>query len=132
MARLIHILLEMAMRHYDEVGRFEHEGFTVVVDKTWEDFDPWEFFDEWEETRETLYDKINRGVLDWFMLRVRVMLESHVLAVEYLGGCLYECDKVEDVLTDGVVENMLYEALPIARENAKRHLSLLQNVLVGA
>jgi hypothetical protein len=114
------------MRHYDEIARFQREGFEVIVDKTWEDIDPWSQLSECYDDREELYRKINDGDLDWFMLRVRAMLNGHELAVKYLGGCLYDWNRVSDVLTDGTVEDCLLEVLPEARAEAQRLLGSLQ------
>jgi len=117
------------MRFYDEIAQFEREGFTVVVEKTWEDIDPGGELSDCFASKQELYNKIDLGELEWFVLRVRVMLDDHILATEYLGGCLYDRDKIADVLTDGIVEDMLYRALPDAREKALRHANKLLNVL---
>ena len=117
------------MRHYDEIAQFERDGFTVVVDKTYEDIDPWSQLNECFDDRDELYRKINDGDLDWFMLRVRVMLQGHELAAKYLGGCLYDWNKVTDVLTDGTVEDCLLEVLPEARVEALRLVRALQAAL---
>jgi len=117
------------MRHYDELAQFQRLGFTVIVDKTWEDIDPWDQLSECYDSRDELYRKINDGDLDWFMLRVRVMLNGHELAVKYLGGCLYNWNSVSDVLTDGTVEDCLLEVLPEAKEEALRLVGALQAIL---
>ncbi len=116
------------MRHYDELARFERDGFDIVVDKTWEDLNPRDCFDFDEE--EELFRKIEDGTYDWFMLRVRVMVEDMELACEYLGGCCYEDAK--EVLTDGTVEDQLYSALAEAKTKvygiAKRFAALSEQV----
>jgi hypothetical protein len=63
--------------------------------------------------------KIDRGELDWFMLRVRVMHEDVELAVNYVGGFLYE--DAREVLTDGVAEDMIQESL----DEAKKRVPIL-------
>lgn len=101
-------------KHYDELARFERKGFDVIVDKTWEDIALRDCFDD------TCYDirdmerRVNDGLLDWFMLRVRVMLGSTELSSQYLGGCLYE--DAREVLTDGTAENLIHEAMVEAVE----------------
>jgi hypothetical protein len=117
------------MRHYEEIGQFERDGFTIVVDKTWEDIDPWSQLNECFDDRDELYRKINDGDLEWFMLRVRAMLNGHELAAKYLGGCLYDWNKVADVLTDGTVEDCLLEVLPEARVEALQLIRALQTAL---
>ena len=104
------------MRHYEELATYERDGFTVIVDKTWEDIDPWDSLSECFDSKEQLYEDINSCKYDWFMLRVRAMLDGNEMGSAYLGGCLYE--NPEDVLTDGTAEDMIHEAVTEAREYA--------------
>ena len=103
------------MRYYDELVRFEdREGFEIIVDKTWEDIALRDCFDD------TCYDiadmerKVNDGSLDWFMLRVRALVDGHELAAEYLGGCLYE--DARECLTDGTAEDLIETAVINAKK----------------
>lgn len=104
------------MRHYDELARFERNGFEIIVDKTYEDIDPWDQLSECFDDRKQLYADIDSCKYDWFMLRVRAMFDGHEMGCTYLGGCLYE--NAKDVLTDGTVEDQLIEVLAEAREAA--------------
>lgn len=108
----------MMTRYYDEIGTFERDGFTVIVDKTWEDIDPWSQLSECFDSKKALYEDIDSGKFDWFMLRVRVMFDEHEFGVSYLGGCLYE--NAAEVLTDGTVEDCLVEAMSEAKVGALR------------
>ena len=101
------------MRYYDELARYEREGFDIIVDKTWEDINPRDSFDWSEEEMDQLVKDIDNGKTEWFMLRVRAFVEGNELGSAYLGGCLYE-DRFE-VLTDGTAEDMIYEALKEAK-----------------
>ena len=103
-------------RDYDELATYERDGYTIIVDKTWEDLDPRGQFEE-SDLAEIL-EKINNYTYDWFMLRVRVLAEGVELGSAYLGGCLYE-DSCE-VLTDGTAEDMIYEAMAEAKANVYR------------
>ena len=79
------------------------------MDKTWED-DPVEFcFDDTCYDLDEIRRKIDSCVYDWFMLRVRVLVEGLELGNAYLGGCLYE--DARECLTDGTAEDMIAEAL---------------------
>jgi len=97
------------------------------VDKTWEDLHPQDSFDTSidPDTGKPYYDiqdmcrKIDRGDLDWFMLRVRVMHEDVELAVNYVGGFLYE--DATEVLRDGTAEDMIWETV----EEAKKRVPTL-------
>jgi hypothetical protein len=117
------------MRHYDEIGSFTRDGFTIIVDKSYEDIDPWDQLSECFDDRQQLYKDIENCKYEWFMLRVRVMLSGHELGSHYLGGCLYDYDKVKDVLTDGTVEDQLIEVLREEREEARKLQGSLQKVL---
>ena len=113
------------MRHYDELAVYQRDGFEVIVDKTWEDIHPDQLFER-EDVAE-ICDKIDRGVYDWFMLRVRVMLDGHELGSHYLGGCCYE--DAREVLTDGTAEDCIYAAMEEARREARRLVGSLQRVI---
>ncbi len=105
------------MRHYEEIARFDREGFEIIVDKTWEDIDPWDQLSECFDDRKQLYADIDNGKYDWFMLRVRAMINGAEMGSTYLGGCLYE--DAREVLTDGTVEDQLITVLEEARQNAR-------------
>ena len=115
------------MRDYTTLAELDREGFNVIVDKTWEDLHPQDSFDTSidPDTGLPYYDiedmcrKIDRGDLDWFMLRVRVMHEDVELAVNYVGGFLYE--DATEVLRDGTAEDMIWEAV----EEAKKRVPIL-------
>jgi hypothetical protein len=115
------------MRHYDELAVYQREGFEVIVDKTWEDIDVAQCFDDSCYDIQEMRDKINSYHLDWFMLRVRVMLDGHELGSHYLGGCLYE--DAREVLKDGTAEDCIYAAMQEAREEARRLVGSLQRVI---
>ena len=113
------------MRYYEELARLERDGFDVIVDKTWEEIDVADCFDDSCYNIQELYDDINRGKLDWFMLRVRVSVDGHELGSSYLGGCLYE--DAREVLSDGTAEDQIFMAL----EEAKRAVWPLMRRLQG-
>ena len=102
------------MQHYYELARYERGGFDIIVDKTWEDLHPRDCFDDTCYDIEELERKVNDGIYDWFMIRVRVFFKEHEMAVNHLGGCLYE--RPEEILTDGTAEDMIQETLYDAQE----------------
>lgn len=106
------------MRDYTELARYEREGFEVIVDKTWEDISLRHCFDDSCYDIEEMERKVNSYDLDWFMLRVRVMLDGHELGSHYLGGCLYE--DAREVLKDGTAEDCIGEALHEAKQEVRR------------
>ncbi len=106
------------MRHYEEIGSFERNGFLIIVDKTYEDIDPWDQLSECFDSKKQLYADIDSGKYEWFMLRTRALLDGHELGCTYLGGCLYE--DAEQVLADGTVEDQLIEVLHEAKQEVKR------------
>jgi hypothetical protein len=115
------------MRYYDELATYEREGFEVIVDKSWEDLSVRDCFDDTVTDIEAIIKDIERGHLEWFMLRVRVMLDGHELGSHYLGGMLYE--DPSECLTDGSAEDCIYEALREAKEEARRLIGSLSKVV---
>jgi hypothetical protein len=98
-------------RYYDELATYERDGFTVIVDKTYEDFNPRDHFES--DDMDEILRKIDNGTYEWFMLRVRVLVEGLELGSHYLGGCLYEDPR--EVLSDGTAEDIIWEALKEAK-----------------
>ena len=98
-------------RYYDTIAEFERDGFDIVVDKTYEDMPPYDCFEA--DDIDEISRKIDNGTYDWFMLRVRVMVEGLELGSAYLGGCLYE--DAREVLTDGIAEDFIAEAMKEAK-----------------
>jgi hypothetical protein len=113
------------MRHYTELARFEREGFDIIVDKTWEDIYVGDCFDDTCYDIKDICNKIDSGVYDWFMLRVRVLVEGLELGSSYLGGMLYE--DARECLSDGTAEDQIHMAL----EEAKAQVWLLMRRLQG-
>lgn len=115
------------MRYYDHLATYQREGFEVIVDKTWEDIAIRDCFDDSCYDIRDMEQKVERGDLDWFMLRVRVLFDGHLLGDAHLGGCMYE-DPAE-VLKDGTAEDLIWEALHQAREEARKLVGSLQRVV---
>lgn len=105
-------------RYYDELARYERDGFTVIVDKSWEDLAVRDSFDDTYHDIKEIERKIDNGTYDWFFVRVRAMVEDLEMGSAYLGGMLYE--NPADCLTDGCVEGMIYEALTEAKKDVYR------------
>ena len=100
-------------RYYDTIAEFQRDGFDIIVDKSYEDLHPRDCFDDSVTDIKQLCEDIDSGKYDWFMLRVRVLVEGLELGSSYLGGCLYE--DAREVLTDGTAEDFIYEALKEAK-----------------
>jgi len=105
-------------RYYDTIAEFEREGYEIIVDRTYEDMHPSESFDNECFDLKQLCEDIDSGKYEWFMLRVRVLVEGLELASEYLGACLYENPR--EVLTDGVAEDLIDTALEQAKTQVYR------------
>jgi hypothetical protein len=114
------------MRHWDELLREDRAGFEIVVDKSWEDIPLESLFDTSidPDTGKPYFDvkdmaqKIDRGDLDYFMLRARVLLDGHELGEHIVGGFLYE--DAREVLTDGMAEDLIYQAMSEAKTEVLR------------
>ena len=105
-------------RHYEELATYEREGYEIIVDKTWEDISVADCFDDTQFDIAEINHNIEHGNLDWFVLRVRVLVEGLELDSEYLGGCLYE--DAREVLTDGTAEDLIAQSLDNAKQQVYR------------
>jgi hypothetical protein len=122
------------MNHYTTLLDEVRGPFQVIVDKTWEDIPLADLFDTSvdPDTGLPYYDvaemarQIDRGDLDYFMLRVRVLFEGHELAADYVGGFLYE--DAREVLRDGTAEDMIGTAVEQAKEAAATLFHKLQQL----
>lgn len=114
------------MKYYDELARLERDGFDIVVDKTWEDIALRDCFDDSCYDIREMEEQVNSGVLDWFMLRVRVMVDDLELGSAYLGGCLYGDPK--EVLRDGTAEDIIAEAMIEAKKAVWPLMRKLQGI----
>ena len=114
------------MRYYDELAVYERNGFDIIVDKSYEDTHPSDLFDDSEHDVKQLCQDIESGNLDWFMLRVRVMVENIELSSEFLGGCLYKDPR--EVLTDGTAEDLIDMALTEAKKDVYRLYKKFQDI----
>jgi hypothetical protein len=112
------------MRYYDTLATYEREGYEIIVDKSWEDLNPRDMFET--EDADEICRKIDNGNLDWFMLRVRVLVEGLELDSEYLGGCCYEDAK--EVLTDGTAEDLIAQSLDNAKKQVYRLYKKFQDL----
>ena len=114
------------MRYYEDLAKYEREGFDIVVDKTWEDLDPRGQFEEGDV--EDIVKNIDNGTYDWFTLRVRVFFDCHEMGSHYLGGCCYEDAKT--VLTDGTAEDCITAAMDEAKAEILQLKAKLEEFVV--
>ena len=105
-------------RYYDTLAEFERDGFDIIVDKTYEDIHPSDSFDDECFNIKELCEDIDSGRYEWFMLRVRVLVEGLELASEYLSACLYK--DAREVLTDGTAEDLIDMAMTEAKKDVYR------------
>jgi len=105
------------MRYWDTLLEESRNGLDVIVDKSWEDLPLDQLFDTSidPDTGKPYFDldemarDIDRGDLDYFMLRARVLYQGHELGSSIVGGFLYK--DAREVLTDGTAEDLIYEAM---------------------
>ena len=115
----------MSNRYYDTIAEFERDGFEIIVDKSYEDLHPRDCFDDSCYDIDQLCKDIDSGRYEWFMLRVRALVDGHEMGSAYLGGCLYE--DAREVLSDGTAEDQIYMAI----EEAKKAVWPLMRKLQG-
>jgi len=114
------------MRYYDELARYERDGFDIIVDKTWEEIHVGDLFDDTQYDIAEICNQIDSGCLDWFMLRVRVLVDGLELGSHYLGGMLYE--DARECLTDGTAEDCITEAIKEAQSRVWPLMRRLQGI----
>lgn len=100
-------------RHWEELDRRQVDGFEVIIDKTWEDVHPSDCFDDVAYDVKDICERIDRGDLDWFVARARVMVDDLEIGDACIGGLLYE--DARDFLTDGMGEDLVLEAVAEAQ-----------------
>ena len=105
-------------RYYDTIAEFERDGYDIIVDKTYEDLSPRDCFDDTQFDIAEINHNIEHGNLDWFQLRVRVLVEGLELAATHVGGCLYADAK--EVLVDGTAEDFIAQAMVEAKSKVYR------------
>lgn len=103
------------MKHYETIKTEDTQGFHIVCSVAYEDMHPRDSFDYSEAELNELCDKIDRGLYQWFMVRVEVYKHGILLGTDYLGGCLYE--NYKDFLDDGYYEDMVHQAILEAQAN---------------
>ena len=113
-------------REYDELATFNREGYEIIVEKTYEDVHPNDLFDDSEYDIKQLCEDIECGNLDWFILRVRVLVEGLEIGSSSVGGCLYK--DAREVLTDGLAENEIDVALAEAKSQVYRLYKTFQSL----
>ena len=113
-------------RYYDELAVYERNGFDIIVEKTYEDLHPNDLFDDSEHDIKQLCEDIECGNLDWFILRVRVLVEGLELGSSSVGGLLYR--DAREVLTDGLAENEIDVALDEAKSQVYRLYKTFQSL----
>ena len=116
-------------RYYDELARYERNGFDIIVEKTYEDVHPSDLFDDSEhdiKQLKQLCEDIECGNFDWFILRVRVLVEGLELGSSSVGGLLYK--DAREVLTDGLAENEISVALAEAKSQVYRLYKTFQDL----
>jgi len=126
------------MRHWDELLREQRNGFEIVVDKSWEDIPLESLFDTSidPDTGKPYFDvkdmaqKIDRGDLDYFMLRARVLLDGHEMGEHIVGGFLYE--DARETLKDGMAEDLIYQAMHEAKTEVLRLRGKLADINLEA
>jgi hypothetical protein len=123
------------MRHWETLLETQRDGFRIILDKTWEDIPLEDLFDTSIDpaTGQAYYDvdemarQIDRGDLDYFMLRARALLDGHELGSHIVGGFLYE--DAREVLRDGMAEDCIYAAMAEAKKEARRLVGSLQRLI---
>lgn len=95
--------------HFNTVYTFKTRRFTLELAVTPETDRPRDHFDD----DATCY-AIDQGVYEWFVARVRVLLDGREVSTEYMGGCCYEA--VAQFRKDIYFHDMARDAIRAARQ----------------
>ena len=116
------------MERYTQLKTWERDGLTITVSYAPDDSHPGDYFDDTAYEIADICNKIDRGILEWFILRATVTVAEAavVLATEYAGGLLYE--RVSEVFEDGVADELVAEALASARDTVRVLKTALEHV----
>lgn len=117
------------MRNWDVLDRRIHKGFDIVIDTSYEDIHPSELFDDTCHDVKEICRKIDQGIYDWFMVRVRAMVDGIEMSSSYLGGCLYE-DRRDFLAEEAMVDDLVDEAVFQAEIRAKSLTKKLVDIVV--
>lgn len=119
------------MRYWHEVLNYQHPEYpsmTVKVSHAAEDMAIGDCFDDSCHDIQDLCDKVNRGIYDWFMVRVEIYYSGSLQGSDYLGGCMYEdADAAIREGLDGYLEDMVDRATA----ETLTYLSVLRDNLVN-
>jgi hypothetical protein len=108
------------MRHYKEVYSEDTQGFHITLSIRPEDTDPRDVYDWNQSELDDLCDKIDRGLLVWFVARVDAYRYGVLLASEYLGECMY------DSINEFIVEDYYADMVDSVVSEAKKIMARLQ------
>jgi hypothetical protein len=100
-------------RHWEKLLEEDRGGLQLIVDKTWEDAHPGDCFDDAAYDIKDMCDRIDRGDLDWFMARARVLVDGLEIGNACIGGLLYE--DARDFLRDCMGEDLILDAMADAQ-----------------
>ena len=103
------------MKYFEKIHETKKSGFSIVVSVAPEDIHPRDVFDDSINDIADICDRIDRGLLDWFIVRVETYKAGVLLGTDYLGGNLY--DNARQFITEsgGYFEDMVHEAIAEAR-----------------
>lgn len=86
------------MEHWTIISTRKDGPFTYRYSHTWEESSIRDSFDDSEDWYKETERKIERGVMEWFILRVECLVGDLVLGADYLGGNLYE--SIDDAMRE--------------------------------
>ena len=100
---------------YETIHSETVAGFDIVLSITAEDSPPdWHFNNE--EDRQHTLDRIERGDLAYFIVKVEAFKNGILLGTDYLGGCCYDTPQ-QFIDHSDYYGDMVERAVDEAREN---------------
>lgn len=103
------------MQYWETIDTRTVKGFDIVCSVTPEDIHPRDLFDDTEEDIAEMCRKIDAGLLDWFVVRVKASKHGIALGEAYLGGNLYDDARQFVTESGGYYEDLIAEAILSAK-----------------
>ncbi len=112
------------MTYWETIHTFKTARLTIETAVAPEDFQPDFDFDN-DHDRDEFFRKIDNGVLEWFQVRVRVLLDHKFeIGADYLGGCCY--DTAQEFLREDHWRYLVCDAC----EEARKYLTKYRTPLI--
>lgn len=115
------------MIFYNQLEQRKIEGFDIIIDYTYSWEHPYAVFPKKKYNVDAILDKIDKGKVEYFNLRIRALLKDKEFAKQIVPNLLYS--DAYDILKQEELEYMVSEVLSEAKEEAEKLKKLLEDLI---